>query len=178
MLEFLPAENDKEIKILSKLAENIWNEYWPCILKQAQIDYMVEKFQSYQAIKNQIENENYIYKVICLDGENAGYFGISKKDKKIWVENSPKISFEYLFLSKLYLKKEFRAKGLGYKAFLEIKKIAENTGLKYIYLTVNKYNENTIKAYEKWGFETVETAVSDIGSGFIMDDYIMRYALV
>lgn len=153
---FVKAENTKE---LASLASSIWHEYWTCILSPEQIDYMVENFQSEHAIKNQIENENYNYYFIVLNGKNAGYFGIS--DNK-----------EYLFLSKLYLKKEHRNKGLGKKAFEKIKELA---GGKPIRLTVNKYNTNTIKAYENWGFKTIDSVVTDIGSGYVMDDYIMEY---
>lgn len=156
MITFQKAENIKE---LASLASSIWHEYWTCILSPEQIDYMVENFQSEHAIKNQIENENYTYYFIVSDGEKAGYFGIS--DKK-----------EYLFLSKLYIKKEYRNKGLGTKAFKKIKQLANNTPIR---LTVNKYNTNTIKAYEKWGFKTVDSVVTDIGSGFVMDDFIMEY---
>lgn len=177
MIEFIDIKNDDEIRLLANLAKNIWEEYWPSLLNDAQIAYMVEKFQSYEAIKRQIEDEKYTYKIISINGENAGYFGISPKDKRVWECADDKIGFEYLFLSKLYLKKEFRSKGFGCKAFEAIKEIARKAGLKFIYLTVNKYNTNSVKAYEKWGFETVETAVTNIGQGFIMDDYIMRYEL-
>ena len=144
-----------DIKELASLASSIWHEYWTCILTPEQIDYMVENFQSEKAIKNQIEN--YTYYFIIKDGAKAGYFGIS--DKK-----------EYLFLSKLYLKKEYRHQGLGKKAFEKIKELAND---KPIRLTVNKYNTNTINAYKKWGFEIIDAVVTDIGSGFVMDDYIM-----
>lgn len=147
-----------DIKELASLASSIWHEYWTCILTPEQIDYMVENFQSEKAIKNQIENENYTYYFIIKDGAKAGYFGIS--DKK-----------EYLFLSKLYLKKEYRHQGLGKKAFEKIKELAND---KPIRLTVNKYNTNTINAYKKWGFEIIDAVVTDIGSGFVMNDYIMR----
>ncbi len=173
MAEFLNIENEAEIRLLADLAGEIWNEYWPPIIKEAQTRYMIEKFQSYEAIKNQILNENYIYKIIRMNSENVGYFGVSVKNKKIWLEGAPDLGFEFLFLSKLYLKKEHRAKGLGREAFEAVKQIAFEKGLKFIYLTVNKFNTNTIKAYEKWGFKTVETAKTDIGQGFIMDDYIM-----
>lgn len=146
-----------DIKELASLASSIWHEYWTCILTPEQIDYMVENFQSEKAIKNQIENENYTYYFIIKDGAKAGYFGIS--DKK-----------EYLFLSKLYIKKEYRHQGLGKKAFGKIKELAND---KPIRLTVNKYNTNTINAYKKWGFEIIDAVVTDIGSGFVMDDYIM-----
>lgn len=146
-----------DIKELASLASSIWHEYWTCILTPEQIDYMVENFQSEKAIKNQIENENYTYYFIIKDGAKARYFGIS--DKK-----------EYLFLSKLYIKKEYRHQGLGKKAFEKIKELAND---KPIRLTVNKYNTNTINAYKKWGFEIIDAVVTDIGSGFVMDDYIM-----
>ena len=42
---------------------------------------------------------------------------------------------------------------------------------------VNKYNSNSIAAYEKMGFLNLGPTVADIGDGFIMDDYIMRLPL-
>lgn len=51
----------QNIKELASLAYAIWHEYWTCILSPEQIDYMVENFQSEQAINKQIENENYTY---------------------------------------------------------------------------------------------------------------------
>ena len=43
-----------------------------------------------------------------------------------------------------------------------------------MYLTVNKGNELAIRAYEGTGFETIDAVVTDIGEGFVMDDYIME----
>lgn len=161
MLSFVNVK-EKEINELASLALEIWHEYWTVILSPEQIDYMVEKFQSAEAIRQQIVNENYEYYFINIDGVSAGYFGISFKN-------------DYLFLSKLYIKKEFRHKGLGTKAFEEIKRIAVKYNLNSIQLTVNKYNKNTIEAYKKWGFKEIDAVVTDIGCGFVMDDYIMEY---
>lgn len=151
-------EKVSDIKELASLASSIWHEYWTCLLSPEQIDYMVENFQSEKAIKEQIENENYTYYFIKSDNENAGYFGIS--DKR-----------DFLFLSKIYIRKEFRHKGIGTKAFDKIKELALG---KPIRLTVNKHNTNSINAYKKWGFKTIDAVVTDIGSGFVMDDYIME----
>lgn len=123
-MEFLEVKKD-EIKELAQLASEIWHEYWPCILTDEQIDYMVEKFQSESALEFQMKNENYSYYFIIKDGIKCGYFGISRcKD--------------YLFLSKLYLKKEFRHRGIGRAAFDKIKELAKNFGYSSIRLTVNK----------------------------------------
>ena len=149
---------EKNIKTLAKLTDEIWHEYWPCILSEKQINYMVEKFQSENAIINQMKNENYKYYFINYENKNVGYVGISPHS-------------DYLFLSKLYVKKEFRHKGIGKVVFEKIK----DFGFDKIQLTVNKYNKNTIDAYLKYGFKIIDSVVSDIGNGFVMDDYIMEY---
>ena len=43
-----------------------------------------------------------------------------------------------------------------------------------MYLTVNKYNELAIRAYVGKGFETIDSVETDIGEGFIMDDFVMQ----
>lgn len=153
-----------DIPILAKLANNIWHEYWTEILTTEQIDYMVDKFQSEHAIQNQYKSENYSYYLITDEDKNIGYFGVSDKDN-------------YLFLSKLYISKGYRHKGIGTKTFEKIKEIAKAKGYKSIQLTVNKYNKNTISAYNKWGFKTIDAVITDIGNGFVMDDYIMEFKL-
>lgn len=163
MIDFKEIKQE-EISHLAELASKIWHEYWTVILTPEQIDYMVENFQSEKAIRNQYKNENYTYYFIQEDGKNIGYFGIS--DKK-----------DYMFLSKLYISKDYRHKGIGGKAFEKIKQIACEKGYTSIQLTVNKYNKNTIAAYNKWGFKTIDSVVTDIGQGFVMDDYIMEYRL-
>lgn len=163
-MNYINIKTDEEIQKLADLASEIWNEYWTVILEQAQIDYMVEKFQSFNSIKNQIENDRYIYNILEDSGNIIGYFGVSVKD-------------DYLFLSKLYIKKDFRGLGCGKQAFNKIKQIAQQYNKKSIQLTVNKHNINTIKAYEKWEFIEIDAVVTDIGNGFVMDDYIMEFCL-
>ena len=155
----MELEKVKDIKLLTRIASNIWHEYWPGLLSEAQIDYMVEKFQSEDAILKQIMNEKYTYYFIVENRNIIGYTGIS--DKK-----------DYLFLSKLYLLKEYRHKGYGRKAFDKIKEL----GFDKIRLTVNKYNTNAYNAYLKYGFKVIDSVVTDIGSGFVMDDYIMEFS--
>ena len=62
-MNFLNIKTDEEVKQLAQLTSEIWHEYWPVILSDEQIDYMVDKFQSYAAIKEQLENERYIYNI-------------------------------------------------------------------------------------------------------------------
>lgn len=163
-MNYINIKTEDEIRKLADLASEIWYDYWPCILSPAQIDYMVAKFQSFNALKEQIQDEKYIYNIIEDNNNSIGYFGVCPKEN-------------YLFLSKLYIKKNYRAMGYGKKAFIKIIEIAKLHNKNSIQLTVNKYNSNTIKAYEKWGFKTINSVVTDIGKDFVMDDYIMEYKL-
>jgi len=163
MLKFTEVKRN-DINEFAKLTSEIWHEYWTCILSDEQIDYMVDKFQSKNAITEQINNDNYTYFYIMYDNQKAGYIGLSSKR-------------DYLFLSKLYIKKEYRHTGLGTQSFDFIKQFAKDNNYNKIQLTVNKYNKNTINAYNKWGFKTVDSVVTDIGNCFVMDDYIMEYLI-
>ena len=163
MIEFKKVEeNEADIKILAQLASKIWHEYWNGKITNAQIDYMLDKFQSEHAIPKQIKNENYVYFYIIQDGQKAGYFALAPQN-------------DYLFLSKIYIGKDYRYKGVGAQAFEFIKKFAKEKNHNKIRLTVYKYNSNSIAAYRKWGFEITDSIVTDIGCGFVMDDYVMEY---
>lgn len=163
MIRYCDVRNNNDIEKLSYYASLIWHEYYPSILSLNQIDYMIQQFQSVHAIKDQILN-GYIYYLILDDDKIIGYFGIDERK-------------DQLFLSKLYILKEFRGKKYAYNAFCFIKDIAKRKNLKSIYLTVNKYNYHAIETYQKFGFRTVKSIVTDIGLSYVMDDYVMEFYL-
>lgn len=47
-------------------------------------------------------------------------------------------------------------------------------GKQSIYLTCNKYNQHSLDVYHRKGFYDIDAVVSDIGHGFVMDDYILQ----
>ena len=55
--------------------------------------------------------------------------------------------------------------------------IARENGLPVIRLQVNKNNTVAINAYIRSGFYIAGSDVFDIGSGYVMDDYIMEYVI-
>ena len=52
--------------------------------------------------------------------------------------------------------------------------LCRDNGLSMIYLTVNKQNLSSIAVYEKLGFVRARELVTEIGNGFVMDDYVME----
>jgi len=145
---------------VESLAGEIWREHYTPIIGAAQVEYMLKNFQSLDAMKRQTGSEGYTYRMIKSDGIPAGYLATA-------------IHGDRLFLSKIYIKKEYRGRGLSSKAIKLCEDLCKENELRAIYLTVNKYNPS-VKIYESLGFKTIDSVKTDIGSGFYMDDYIME----
>jgi ribosomal protein S18 acetylase RimI-like enzyme len=159
MITIKEANKTDEFETIEKLADTIWREHYIPIVGKPQIDYMLEKFQSVRAMKRQVAN-GYAYYTVSYEELPVGYLSI-------------KTEIEYLFLSKIYVLKAYRGKGIGKIMMDFIEDKAKTYNLNKIRLTVNKYNTNSIKAYEKMGFKNVGELVQDIGHGFVMDDFEM-----
>lgn len=158
-------ETDGKLREVAELAETIWHEFFPVILSEEQIDYMVEKFQSYDAMKEQVANQDYCYLSVSDNDGMCGYIAVKpEKDSRF-------------FLSKLYLRSDRRGKGIASEMLSRVFSEAEKAGKTSVYLTVNKYNDHAVSVYRKKGFEIIDSVVTDIGNGFVMDDYIMEYRL-
>ena len=156
MIYFQKVENNSMIKILSQLAIDIFKDYYVPILGTEQVEYMVKMFHTPSAIKKQINNGCYFY--LVYEGTNpCGFFGIEKHGFR-------------LFLSKLYLVKSHRHKGIGRQMIEKILDLAESE--ERVYLYVNKHNDDSINFYDKIGFNRIGEIVTNIGSNYIMDDYI------
>ncbi len=159
-LKIIPAKTDADIQEIALLAKEIWREHFTDIIGKPQVEYMVEKFQSYPALKQQI-SEGYEYFQLLDDGVLAGYIGIHEEE-------------DALFLSKLYIHKDYRGQHFSSQALRFLINLCRKRGLTKIWLTCNKDNLNTLNIYHHMGFATVREQKADIGNGFFMDDYILE----
>jgi ribosomal protein S18 acetylase RimI-like enzyme len=98
--------------------------------------------------------------VFC-DGEPACYYAAKPSGN------------DRVFLSKLYVASKFRGRGLGKEMLQHLIAAARTDGLKTIWLTVNKHNPS-VDIYHNLGFVITEEIITDIGNGFVMDDYVME----
>lgn len=151
-----------QIGSVAKIAEPIWHATYDTIVGRDATDYMIDRFQSVEAINRQLEHEGYCYYLMLADGKEAGFVGlVPHKEGKI-------------FLSKLYISPEFRRAGLPRAAFAFVEDLCRAEKLDQIYLTVNKNNTHAIEVYKHFGFYEIDAVVTDIGCGFVMDDYILQ----
>ncbi len=163
-IEYTQAKNKDDIEKIAALADEIWNEHFPPIIGQDQVDYMVEKYQSESAITSQIEEDGYEYYMIWVDQDLAGYMGVKEEDGA-------------LFLSKFYIHERYRGQHLATTSFHFLTALCKERGLNKIWLTCNKHNNGPLAIYDHLGFKVTSSQVTDIGSGFVMDDYVLTYPI-
>jgi ribosomal protein S18 acetylase RimI-like enzyme len=155
-IKFIEAKTESQIKRIADMAEITWREKYPAIIGEDQTEYMIEKYQSVEAITTQIQNENYTFYILKKNKADAGYIAI-------------KPDGDELFLSKAYILEKFRGKGYFRQAVNFLAEIAKEKGKKSITLTVNKRNDSA-EIYKKCGFIKTGEGKTDIGQGFFMDD--------
>jgi RimJ/RimL family protein N-acetyltransferase len=163
MLTFRNASNS-DINLLGSLAREIWMSYYPNILSTEQIEYMLGLMYSAKTIEQEL-GRGVIWVVVEADSEPIGFIAFTT------CQNTE------VKLNKLYLKIEQQGKGYGKASLNYVIEYAKEHQCNKVYLTVNKNNTKAIKAYEKTGFIRTESIVSDIGAGFVMDDYVYSYKI-
>ena len=159
MIHIRKAGPEEDSVLLANLANTIWREHYIPIIGKPQVDYMLEHFQSQKAISEQIR-DGVEYFLLEWDDQAVGYYAYEPRGSDC-------------FLSKIYVMKDFRGKGLGKAAMQHLRNRAELAGCERITLTVNKDNSDSIAAYKRMGFRQGKPSIKDIGGGFIMDDYLM-----
>lgn len=174
-VKFLPVRECDQ-NLLADLAYEIWNEYWPQHIGQAQTDYMIKRFQSLEAIQEQMAHDAYEYWFVTVDEADSDSPWTAPDGRPIVGFTGGHVEPETnrFFISKIYLLAAERGKHYASKVVQFYVDLCETRGLRAMYLTVNKGNELGIRAYKGKGFTVIEEAETPIGEGFIMDDYIME----
>lgn len=160
--EKVELQNLADIAALSALATDIVREHFDPLIGKAQNDYMLSRFQTVEAITNQLEH-GYQYYFVCEDGQPIGFLAFYPRN-------------EVLYLSKFYLQKTQRGKGDSKLMLQFVIANAKKYGLDTIVLNVNRDNP-AVYAYEHLGFVKIGEEKNDIGQGFFMDDFVFAYKI-
>ena len=157
------VESREQIAAVAALARETWTEHYVPIIGAAQVEYMLAKFQSAEAIARQIADEGYEYYL----APGAGYLALV-----------PDGAGQSVLLSKIYVKADMRGTGLG-RALVEFAETrGAELGGRELWLTVNRNNAGSIAFYERMGFRQTNAQVTDIGGGFAMDDWRLAKRIV
>ena len=174
---FIPVRNASDQERLARLAGQIWREYWPAHIGKAQTEYMVERFQSLEAIKRDMSENGYEYWFIVADEDEMddGQVARAQWGRIVgFTGGHDEPQSNRFFVSKIYLLAEARGHHYATRTIGFYSALCHARGFRAMYLPVNKHNELAIRAYRGTGFDVIDSVETDIGEGFVMDDYIME----
>lgn len=158
MLQLTPA-SPNDISIIYRLAVKIWNHHYVPIIGKAQVDYMLDKIYSVEDLTNQMTVRNHRFFLINISEQIMGFISVSGQ--------------EDIFIHKFYIDQDIQGKGYGMTAFHELLK--RYPSAKTFSLTVNRSNYKSINFYFKLGFKIDHIDDFDIGQGYFMNDFIMKW---
>lgn len=144
--------------LISAMAQRIWRNHYVPIVGAAQVEYMLQKMYSTEALTAQM-NDGQLFYIPEDAGDPLGYLAISQKSPGQY------------FLHKYYIDNGKRGLGLG-KIILE-RLLEQYPDMQELRLTVNRQNYKSINFYFRVGF-TIEFCLdTPIGEGYSMDDFQM-----
>ena len=155
---------ESDFAIVARLADTIWRAHYASMISMAQIDYMLDGRYVPERMRQYLDSDQRWMWVLRVDGEPAGYCSCSLDD-------------DAMKLEQLYLLSTHKGQGLGGAMLRHVEAQARALGRSRLYLTVNKGNTDSVAIYRKSGFVVREEAVFDIGTGYVMDDYVMEKQL-
>jgi ribosomal protein S18 acetylase RimI-like enzyme len=157
----LPLTSSDALAI-STLAEKIWRHHYVDIISSGQIDYMLRQRYQPELIEAQLVHADIWWRKLVVDEAITGFSCCMRTNKP-----------GELKIDKLYIHCDHHRKGYGAMLVADVVGIMRKNDLQSLILTVNKHNQTAISAYRHYGFEITGNSVVDIGSGFVMNDYLM-----
>lgn len=157
----LKKANTEEIDLIHQLAVSIWNDHYPEIIGQEQVDYMLGKMYSFETLRSQISEASQHFYIILSEKNPIGFIAVEPRPN------------QKLFIQKFYILSNIQNKGSGTRAFEQLLLTYPET--EEIRLQVNRQNFKAINFYFKLGFTIEKVADFDIGDGYFMNDFIMLY---
>lgn len=156
------VSDPENLAVIAALARRIWQAHYPGMISQDQIDYMLKRGYSIERLKKDIDVLGVTYWLAFRKSDAVGFaaVGPDEQDAGFW-------------LHKLYVDASQRRRGLAERFVALAVDKARTQGENELWLRVNRENALALAAYTRLGFKKSRCDVKDIGSGFVMDDYLL-----
>ena len=153
----------EELPLVSELAGRIWRAHYPAIIGSAQVEYMLAWMYDVAQLRRDVEH-GVVYELLFERERAVGFCGYEQLGRE-------------LKLHKLYLEVSEHGRGLGSQMLEHVEDEARRRGLAWVVLGVNRGNAKAIRAYQRNGYRVRQELKTDIGGGYVMDDFIMEKQL-
>lgn len=151
---------EQECGIIQTMIHEIYPATYGEILSKEQIDFMLKKSYTIDALAAAMAGGQEFFIVYDLDGNALGFIALQDKGERI------------LRIEKLYLLPDLQGRGLGRLLVSFAMDEAKNRQRPTVELNVNR-NNKAYYFYLKQGFQVVKEV--DIPYyGFVLDDYVMQ----
>lgn len=155
-----------QTEALGALARYIWQRHYPGIISPAQIDYMLHQRYRAAVIRQQLDQPGSWWDVALEDAELIGF-------AHYFLDVDP----QRIKLDKLYVHPAWQRRGVGAALLGRVESAARRQARTTLTLRTNKHNHTALAAYQKYGFVVTAEVVTEIGAGFVMDDYVLEKTL-
>lgn len=154
-----------DIPVIQKIANIAFRETYGSILSAEQLSYMLDMMYSTSSLERQLsEGHEFI-----LLSEAGAYMGFVSCEADYDGRGAVK-------LHKLYLLPQYKGMGLGRALVEAVFQKARDLGTVAVRLNMNRNNQS-YDFYTHMGFAVVGEEDIDIGSGYLMEDYIFEKRL-
>jgi len=150
---------------LATLAHTIWHQHYSRIITTEQIDYMLTGRYTEDKLQRYLQSDSNWCWLLWDGDKTVGYVSCALQPAPAQMK-----------LEQLYLLAAYKGRGLGGQMLDHVEQLAQQKKCRQLWLTVNKYNHDSVAVYKKRGYSVREEAVFDIGNGYVMDDYVMEKA--
>ena len=151
--------------LIRSISERTWPSTYGHIISQEQIGFMLEWMYSDASLEKQMNTVCEFY-IANLNGDDVGFCSVSPE-----AEDTNEVAHK---LNKLYVLPSAQGTGAGRALLNKSIEVAKASGSSSLFLQVNKQND-AYAFYLKHGFVKEQEFKFDIGNGFFMDDYVMRF---
>lgn len=147
-IEIPKIEDFEKVNVLAKQVHELHVNWRPDLFLS--VDEVISK----EYFEEMIQTRQIF--VAKMQDEIVGYITFNIKEKS----NTSMRYRRQLQIEAICVDEKNRGKGIGTELLKHIKEFGKENNCTDLYLTVNKENENAIKAYEEFGFEVKSIAYS------------------
>ncbi|RAJ83433.1 N-acetylglutamate synthase-like GNAT family acetyltransferase [Chitinophaga dinghuensis] len=155
----------KDIPVIQALAAKIWTVTYSSILSPEQMEFMMDMMYSDQSLEQQMTEKEHQFIIMTDEEAPIAYAAYSKTDDAAIYK-----------LHKIYLDPAYQGKGAGKFLLNTVADQVAAKGATILELDVNRFNK-ALHFYERMGFSVIKEKNTDIGNGYLMEDYVMQKPL-
>ena len=163
-MQIVPATT-ADFSTITSIAQRTWPSTFAEILSPEQIAYMLDMMYSEAALQEQVSKKGHRFLLLKEEEEAVAYASYEID----YLPGKAKIH-------KLYCLPETQGKGYGKALIFAVADLARQDRQQRLRLDVN-YQNKAVGFYHYLGFETVDRIDTNIGNGYLMEDYVMEMEL-